>query len=161
MEKICVLYCPVWSYASMPSVSRRIRWYGSPAGVRVGMGADQIQRPFVQGFTVGPTLNPASFEAAAPASWFRMKLLPCLARPHTASTPTGPFTARRQSSASSPNVNFFEPSSNRSRWRGLPRAGGAPDLGGVFDPRPNTSNTIVGARRGLRGFAREGARDEI
>jgi hypothetical protein len=43
----------------------------------------------------------------------------------------------------------------------LPRAGGAPDLGGVFDPRPNTSNTIVGARRGLRGFAREGARDEI
>ena len=64
MEKICVLYCPVWSYASMPSVSRRIRWYGSPAGVRVGMGADQIQRPFVQGFTVGPTLNPASFEAA-------------------------------------------------------------------------------------------------
>ena len=115
MEKICVLYCPVWSYASLPSVSSKIRWYAWPSEERVGMGADQIQRPFVHGFTVGPTLNPASFEAAAPASWFRMKLLPCLARPHTESTPTGPFTARRQSSASSPNVNFFEPSSNRSR----------------------------------------------
>jgi len=32
MLKICVLYCPVWSYASIPSLSRRMMWYGAPAG---------------------------------------------------------------------------------------------------------------------------------
>ena len=76
------------------------------------IGALQIHSPFVHGRTVGPTLNPPSLHATpAPASWFKMKLLPWRALPHTESTPTGPFIARKQSSASSPSVNFLDDSS--------------------------------------------------
>ena len=71
MEKICVLYWPVWSYASIPSVSRRMTWKRLPVtGSMRSMGADQIHKPLVHGRTVGPTLNPDSFPALH--SWLRM-----------------------------------------------------------------------------------------
>jgi hypothetical protein len=57
--------------------------------VHAGMGEGE-------GGTVKPCVRPSS--------WLRRKLLPCLALPHTATTPTGPRIARSFAIASSPWV---------------------------------------------------------
>ena len=73
-------------------------------------------------------MNPASFEAAAPASWFRMKLGALPRAPAHREHAHRAFHRAEAIERKGPNVNFSEGSSNRSRWRGLPCARGAPDL---------------------------------
>jgi hypothetical protein len=57
-EKTLVSWLLSSSSAPMPSVSMTIMLTPEPSSICPLTGAPQIQSPFVQGFTVGPTPNP-------------------------------------------------------------------------------------------------------
>jgi len=78
------------SRAPMPSVSITIMFRGVPSACWPIIGDPQIQRPFVQGFTVGPTPNP--FCRSKIMRFIRYDF-PVLYIPTTDITPIGAFIA--------------------------------------------------------------------
>lgn len=77
----------------MPKLTK---WYGRPSAVLRSTALLQSHRPFVHGLYAAETWN---FPAPPPppsfvTSWLSRKDLPCLARPQTANTATGPDNLR-------------------------------------------------------------------